>query len=445
MSKKDLAVIILAAGRGSRMKSDLPKTLHHVAGVPMISHVIQAAESLKPVKIVVVLAPNMDEVRPFVEPYDIAIQKKPQGTGDAVKAGLKHLKDFRGDVVVMLGDVPLITPQTLKKLVKAKQDDQYAGLSVLGVQMDDPSGYGRLVTNARGHVMNIVEEKDATKSQKLIDIVNTGLFCVDCFKLEGWIKRLTNNNAQKEYYFTDIPAIAARMGSFCNLAFAGDLDEVRGVNSRGDLAHAEAIMQNRLRARAMDKGVTMIDPMSVILSLDTKFSPDVVIEPNVFFGPGVRVGSGSVIRAFSYIEGTKIGKNTTIGPFARLRPGTEISDEVRIGNFVEVKKSKIGKRSKISHLGYVGDCVMGDDVNFSAGAITVNYDGFEKHQTKIGHGVMVGSNVNLVAPLTIDNGAFVAAGSTITDDVPKDALSIARDNHTIREGWAAEYRKKKKG
>lgn len=443
MSHKELAVIILAAGQGSRMKSDTPKVLHKVAGVPMISHIIQTAESLDPKKIIVVLAPGMDEVEGFVHPHSVAIQKKAQGTADAVKAGLAQLEKFRGDVLVLLGDAPLITAKTLKGLIKAKQSNDEIGLSVLGVELDDPTGYGRILFDENGQVYDIVEEKDASREQKAINVINTGAFCLDCFKLQGWIKRVTNNNAQKEYYFTDIPAIATRLGSVATLAVAKDANEVRGVNSRIDLAEIEQIMQDRLRAEAMSKGVTMIDPKSVTLALDTKFAKDVLIEPNVFFGPGVSVGSGTIIRSFSHIEGAKIGKDVTVGPFARLRPGTELGEEVRIGNFVEVKKSKIGKRSKISHLGYVGDCTMGDDVNFSAGAITVNYDGFEKHQTKIGHGVMIGSNVNLVAPLTIDNGAFVAAGSTITEDVPKDALSISRDVHKIREGWAAEYRKKK--
>lgn len=443
MSKKSLAIVILAAGKGSRMKSDQPKVMHELAGAPMINHLVRTAESLDPKKIVVVLAPGMEQVERAALPHAVAIQKVANGTGGALKAAMPALKGFKGNVLVLLGDAPLITAKTLKGLIKAKDEDSAAGLSVLGVELENPSGYGRLVMDKRKTLSKIVEDKDASAQEKKINVVNSGAFCLDGAKLEGWVKKIKNNNAQGEFYITDLPEIAAKPGILTKVALAKDANEVRGCNSRKELAELEAIVQERLREAVMAKGVTMIDPSTVYLSLDTKIAKDVLIEPNVFFGPNVEVGSGAHIKAFSHLEGAKIGKEATIGPFARLRPGSELGEEVRIGNFVEVKKSKIGKRSKISHLGYVGDAIMGEDVNFSAGAITVNYDGFEKHTTVIGRGVMVGSNVNLVAPLSIDDGAFIAAGSTITEDVPADALSIARDAHKIREGWAAEYRKKK--
>lgn len=441
--EKPLAVVILAAGKGSRMKSDTPKVLHKIAGLAMINHVVNVAESLNPAQIITVLAPDMKDVAQAVASHTVAIQKEANGTGGALRAAMPALKGFKGNVVVLLGDVPLITMKTVRALIKAKGQDVSTGLSVLGVDLPNPSGYGRLVMNKQKILEQIVEEKDATKAQKTITVINSGAFCLDGARLERWVKKLNKNNAQGEYYITDLPAIAAKDKAVTKVAMASDADEVRGCNTRQDLASLEAIMQNRLRDAAMAKGVTMLEPSSVYLSHDTKLGKDVLLEPHIFFGPKVQVAVGTHIKAFSHFEDCKIGKNGNIGPFARLRPGADLAEDVKIGNFVEIKKSKIGKRSKINHLGYVGDTTMGADVNFSAGAITVNYDGFEKHQTIIGDGVMVGSNVNLVAPLSIDNGAFIAAGSTITEDVPADALSIARDAHKIREGWAAEYRKKK--
>ncbi len=444
MSKANLAIVILAAGQGSRMKSDLPKVIHPLAGAPMITHLLRTAEGLAPKKIIVVLSPDMTEVERIVSPHSVALQKQANGTAGALKAAMGHLKDFRGDVLILLGDAPLITLKTLKNLIKTKMDGANVGISVLGVTLENPSGYGRLVMEKSGILNKIVEEKDSSISEKKIKTINAGAFCLDGAKLESWLRKVRSTNAQGEYYITDLPEIAAKEGVITKVALTKDSDEVKGCNSRVDLAALEMIAQNRLRAAAMLKGVTMVDPSTVYLSYDTKIARDVVIEPHVVFGVGVEVASGTYIKAFSYLEGTKVGKDVAIGPFARLRPGADIGEGARIGNFVEIKKSKIGKRSKIGHLAYVGDCLMGEDVNFSAGAITVNYDGFEKHQTLIGKGVMIGSNVNLVAPLCVDDGAFIAAGSTITDDVPADALSIARDAHKIREGWAVEYRKKKK-
>lgn len=440
MSKKQLAVVILAAGMGTRMKSSRPKVMHEVAHLSMVNWVINAAEALKPKKIIVVAGPKMPELEAAVAPCEVVIQKVRNGTAGAVKAALPKLKNFKGDVLILLGDAPLITPKTLKALIKARNG---AGLSVLGTYLDDPSGYGRLVTAKSGTLEKIVEHKDASAVERQIELINTGAFCIDGAQLAKWVGKVKNKNAQKEYYITDLPEIAAKDGVKTKVAITKDATEVMGCNSRLDLAEIEAIAQNRLCDAAMAKGVTMHDPASVYLAHDTKIAADVVIEPHVVFGPGVSVAAGTHIKAFSHFEGTTIGKNVSVGPFARLRPGADIAEDVRIGNFVEVKKSKIGKGSKINHLAYVGDCVMGKAVNFSAGAITVNYDGFDKHQTKIGKGVMVGSNVNLVAPISIGDGAFIAAGSTISKDVPKDALSVAREAAKTIKGWAAKYRKQK--
>lgn len=440
MSKKPLAVIILAAGMGTRMKSSRPKVMHEVAHLPMVNWVINAAQSLKPKKIVVVSGPKMPELEAAAKPHTIAIQKVRNGTAGAVKAALPALKNFKGDVLILLGDAPLITPRTLKKLIKAKDG---AGISVLGTRLDDPSGYGRLVLGDGGVLEKIVEHKDASAAERRIDVINTGAFCVDGKELAGWIGKVNNKNSQKEYYITDLPEIAAKKGIKTKVAITDDPSEVMGCNSRLDLAEIEAVAQNRLCDAAMARGVTMHDPASVYLAHDTKIAQDVIIEPNVVFGPGVSVAAGTHIKAFSHFEGTKIGKNVTVGPFARLRPGADIAEDVKIGNFVEVKKSAIGKGSKINHLAYVGNCEMGEAVNFSAGAITVNYDGFNKHKTKIGKGAMVGSNANLVAPVSIGNGAFIAAGSTITENVPADALGISREEQGVSKGWAKDYRKKK--
>lgn len=442
MNKNDLTIIILAAGKGTRMKSDLPKVLHKVAGLEMVRWVIKTAESLNPSHIIVVSGPDMPELEEAAKPHGTAIQEVRNGTGGAVKAALPHIKKPDSDVVILLGDAPLIQKETIENLVVAKQNGQ-ASLSVLGAQLDDPTGYGRLIENNEGFLEHIVEEKDANDEQRLIDIVNTGAFCVSGKDLESWLDQLQSNNAQNELYFTDIPAIAAKDGHKTAICVTDNQDEILGCNSRTDLAILESIMQERLRLNALEKGVTMIDPASVFLSHDTRIEQDVTIEPNVFFGSGVHVESGVHIKAFCHIEGAKIGRDTVLGPMARLRPGADIGENVKIGNFVEIKKASIGQNSKISHLAYIGDTEMGQNVNFSCGAITVNYDGFDKFKTKIGDNVMIGSNVSLIAPIEIESGAFVAAGSTISKDVPADALSIERNQPQTRAGWASDFRKQK--
>ncbi|MBK6896304.1 MAG: bifunctional UDP-N-acetylglucosamine diphosphorylase/glucosamine-1-phosphate N-acetyltransferase GlmU [Alphaproteobacteria bacterium] len=443
MTKRPLACVILAAGRGVRMKSKKPKVMNELLGWPMIKWLLESVRHLEPERTIVVVGPGMEDLVEAVHPCEAVLQPQQDGTGSALKCAMNLLQKFNGDVLVLLGDTPMISPQTLWNLIQARQQSSDTGIAVLGTELSNPTGYGRLLLDVEGNVAAIREEKDATLPEKMVRLINTGAFCMDGKRLERWLGSLTNRNAQKEYYITDLPEIAARDGYKTRVQITFDADEVRGCNTRADLAALERIAQKRMREHFLERGVTLQDPESVFFHFDTILEEGVVVEPNVYFGPGVEVGEGSRIRAFSHLEGAKIGSKTTVGPFARLRPGTVLGDNVRIGNFVEIKKSTIGDRSKVSHLGYVGDCEMGEDVNFGCGAITVNYDGFEKHTTIIGKGVMVGSNVNLIAPLIIDDGAFIAAGSTITQNVPADALSLSRAKEEVRKGWAATYRQRK--
>ncbi|MGH1404144.1 MAG: bifunctional UDP-N-acetylglucosamine diphosphorylase/glucosamine-1-phosphate N-acetyltransferase GlmU [Alphaproteobacteria bacterium] len=443
VKKKPLAVVILAAGKGTRMKSDKPKVMHNLLGLPMVNWVISAAERLSPDRIIAVVGEDMDDLDLAVQPHKTVVQLSQDGTGSALRCALPLLKGFDGDVLVLLGDTPLISTGTMQALIEARNLDAVTGIAVLGAEMDDPTGYGRLLMNKDGTLNAIREEKDANAKEKKVNIVNTGAFCLDAKRLDRWLGALDNNNAQGEYYITDLPEIAARDDISTRVTLVQDAREVKGCNTRLDLNNLEQIAQQKMREYFIENGVVMQDPASVYLHHDTVIGHGTLVEPNVYFGPKVEVGEDVHIKAFCHFEGAVIGNSTTIGPFARLRPGSDVGQEVRIGNFVEVKKSQIGDRCKISHLGYVGDCIMETDVNFSCGAITVNYDGFEKHQTVIGKGVMVGSNVNLVAPVTLDDGAFIAAGSTITKDVPADSLSVERGEAKVRTGWAALYRKRK--
>ncbi len=439
-----LAVVILAAGKGTRMKSDKPKVMHEVLGLPMVNWILKSVEKLSPQETVVVVGKDMDDLVDAVSPHKTVVQEKQTGTGSALQCALEELKDFSGDVLVLLGDTPLITLETMQGLINARHADDKTGIAVLGVELENPKGYGRLLLSKDGSLKAIREEKDASDEERKIRIVNTGAFCLDAGGAKRWVSELDNTNAQGEYYITDLPEIAHKTdGLKTSVAVTYNPAEVQGCNTRLDLANLEASAQTRLREEFILNGVIMQDPQTVYLHHDTVIGEGTLIEPNVYFGPDVEVGEKVHIKAFCHFEGAVIKNNAIVGPFARLRPGTDVGQDVRIGNFVEIKKSQIGDRSKISHLGYVGDTIMGDDVNFSCGAITVNYDGFQKHQTVIGKGVMVGSNVNLVAPVTLDDGAFIAAGSTITTDVPADSLSVERGKAEVRAGWAVEYRKRK--
>ncbi len=443
-NKNPLAVIILAAGKGTRMKSDKPKVMHEILGLPMINWVINSAQKLSPEKIIVVIGQDMEDLKAAVNPYQTVTQITQNGTGSALKCAMGELKDFKGDIVVLLGDTPLISANTIKELIAARHNnEQQTGIAVLGVKLNNPSGYGRLLMENDGILKTIREEKDASEGEKKINIVNSGVFCLDGTKVNNWLDKLDNNNAQSEYYITDLPEIAARENIKTCVSITNNTAEIKGCNTRLDLNELEQLAQKQMREELITNGVTMQDPSSVYLHHDTQIATGTFIEPNVYFGKKVKVEKNVHIKAFCHFEDALIGENTTIGPFARLRPGAKIGNNVRIGNFVEIKKSEIGDRSKINHLGYVGDCIMGKDVNFSCGAITVNYDGFDKHKTIIGDNVMIGSNVNLIAPINIDDGAFIAAGTTTSINVPDNALSVGRIKSKIIEGWAASYREKK--
>lgn len=442
MTSDKRACIILAAGQGKRMMSARSKILHEVAGQAVLRHVIAAAEQAGAQRIVVVAPPAAAAIAAIAAPHPVAVQDVPRGTGDAVKAALPFLDGFDGDVMILLGDMPLLTAETLRALAAAKGGD---ALAVLGVDFErDPPAFGRLVMKDDGTLARIVEERDATAAEKAITLCNSGAFCVGADILRRYVPLLRDDNAQGEFYITDLPALAAADGLKTRVEIAARKDEVMGVNSRADLAAAEAAMQERLRRRALAGGATLIDPASVYFAHDTVIGRDVVIEPQVFFGTGVVVKDNVTIHAFSHIEGAVIESGAHIGPFARLRPGAAIGAQARVGNFVEIKNATLGAGAKANHLAYIGDADIGAAVNFSCGAITVNYDGFDKHRTIIGDGAFVGCNVNLVAPVTVGAGALVAAGSTITKDVPVDALAVAREKPVIREGWAAARRARKK-
>jgi bifunctional UDP-N-acetylglucosamine pyrophosphorylase/glucosamine-1-phosphate N-acetyltransferase len=438
MKRKDpLAIVILAAGKGTRMKSQLPKVMHKIAGRPMIGWLVEVAESLAPEKIIVVTAPGMDDVAAAVAPHQVAIQKEQKGTGDAVKPALPFLKDFTGKVLILLGDEPFLDKSVLEEMIG------WNGLSVMAVRPLSPKGLGRMIANEDGTLDRIVEEKDATEEQKEIRLCNAGNFCVPSTHLGKWLDQLQANNAQSEFYLTDVPKIAERDG-YLTYVVESDVQWVWGINTRAELAEHERMAQVMLREKAMANGATLIDPNSVYLSFDTVIGKDVVVEPNVYCGPGVKIADNVVIHGFSHLEDVIISENAAIGPFARIRGGAHLKDNVKVGNFVEIKKSVIESGAKMNHLAYIGDAAVGAKSNIGAGTITCNYDGFDKHKTTIGAGVFVGSNSTLVAPVTLEDGSFVAAGSVVTQTVPKDSLILARAQAVIKEGWATIYRNRKK-
>ena len=426
---KDLAVVILAAGKGTRMKSNLSKVMHPIAGKPMIKHIIETAESLQPKKIIVVLAPAMDDVAAEVAPHLTGIQKEQLGTGDALKAAVQTLGDFKGNILVLYGDVPLVSAKSLNALLAHHNSDDF-GATVLAMVPPTPTGYGRIFQNVDGTLARIVEEKDATDEERLVRLSNSGLMVLDGDQLSATLLKLQNKNSQGEYYLVDVPKIMAEEGRKSGV-IRGDYAELRGVNTRAQLAELEMAWQHHKRIEMMDAGVTLLDPNTVYFSPDTKIGNDTVIGQNVVFGAGVTIESGVEIRPFCHIEGATIATGAVIGPFARLRPGADIGQDAKIGNFVEIKNAKIGEGAKANHLGYIGDAELGAHSNFGCGAITVNYDGKKKSKTIIGKNVMVGSNSSLIAPITIADGAYVAAGSTLTHDVEADALVIARARQEV--------------
>jgi bifunctional UDP-N-acetylglucosamine pyrophosphorylase/glucosamine-1-phosphate N-acetyltransferase len=425
--KMPVAVVILAAGQGSRMKSDIPKVLHKVAHAPLLVHAMQCAQSAGAERLVVVTGHGGAAVRAAAQAYDpdtvIVTQSEQLGTAHAVRQAATALADFEGDVIVLYGDTPFIQNDTLKNMLDARQAG--AGVVVLGFQTNDPGRYGRLVTDKTGGLDAIVEAKDATPEQLAITLCNSGVICANRTELFALIDEVGSANASGEYYLTDIVGLARAKGQTC-AAITCHEAETMGVNSRSDLAAADAAFQSRARAENLENGVTMHAPDTVFFAYDTHIGRDAEIEANVVFGPAVTIESNALIRAFSHLEGCHVSQEAIVGPYARLRPGAEIGNGARVGNFVEIKSSQVGEGAKVNHLSYVGDAEIGDAANIGAGTITCNYDGVFKHKTIIGERAFIGSNTALVAPVRVGHDAMTGSGSVVTEDVPDDAMAISR-------------------
>lgn len=435
-SPTPFGAILLAAGKGTRMRSALPKVLHEIAGRPMLGHAIAVARQAGAAEILLVTSPEQDDVRAYADSLNGAlthcIQQDQLGTGDAVAAAFDAAKKHQR-LVVMFGDTPLMRAEVLAGLAH-----HAAELAVLGFEPEDPAAYGRIVTQGETPTQ-IIEFKDADAATRKIGLCNGGAMALSQAALAKYLPQLKNDNAQGEYYLPELVGLAAQDGATTGLVMAKPEDTM-GVDSRAGQAKAEGLMQRRLRQSFLEAGVGMQDPDSVFLSYDTQIDADVVLEPHVKINPGVRIASGTIIKAFTHLEGVDIGKDAQIGPYARLRPGTQVGDEAKIGNFVETKKAIVGKGAKISHLSYIGDAELGHEVNIGAGTITCNYDGYNKHVTKIGAGAFIGSNSSLIAPVQIGKGAYLGSGSAISKDVPDDALVVTRASVREIAGWGAKFR-----
>jgi bifunctional UDP-N-acetylglucosamine pyrophosphorylase/glucosamine-1-phosphate N-acetyltransferase len=438
------AIVVLAAGKGTRMKSALPKVLHKAAGRSLLGHVLTALKPLEAAKTVVVAGPDMQDVAAEAERFapgsKIAIQEERKGTGHAVLMAQDALAGFAGTVIVVYADVPLIRSETLLGL--AVKVNKSTPMAVLGFEAAVPKGYGRLIGGKGNTIKAIREELDATPKERKINLCNSGVIAIDAKTLWAILPKIKPNNAKGEIYLTDLVELVNKAKGKVGFTVCPEA-EVMGVNDRTQLAEVSRLLQRIYRERAMLGGATLVDPETVYFSADTDVGQDVVIEPNVVFGAGVRIGNDVEILANSHIEGAEIGNGARIGPFARLRPGAVIGASAHVGNFVEIKKATLGPGAKANHLTYIGDASVGAKSNIGAGTITCNYDGFDKHKTEIGESVFVGSNTALVAPVKIGDGVNIAAGSVVTRDVPADALAIARGELQLREGWAKRYRELK--
>ncbi len=438
---QSIAVIILAAGKGTRMKSDLHKVLHPIAGRPMLHHLVASAATLHPARTVVVTGAGREQVERAVAPLGIAtaLQAEQLGTGHAVAQARDALAGFEGDVLILYGDVPLVTAATMQRMIDRLHGDDAPAAVVLGFRPADPGAYGRVIADAAGRIDRMVEYKDASDTERAETLCNSGLMAVHSRDLFALLARVGNDNAAGEYYLPDIVMLAATDGRASAVIETGEA-EVAGVNSRGELAAVEGAWQATRRATAMADGATLIAPDTVWFAHDTLLGRDVTIEPKVVFGPGVRIADGAVIHAFSHVEGAVIGEKADVGPFARLRPGADLGAGSRVGNFVEVKKATIGVGAKVNHLSYIGDAEIGARANIGAGTITCNYDGYFKYRTVVGEDAFIGSNSALVAPVSVGSGAIVAAGSVLTRDVDADALALVRPPQVDKPGWAARFR-----
>ena len=452
-----LEVIVLAAGQGKRMRSDLPKVLHPIGGRPLLAHVLDTARALAPKKTLVVHGHGADRVRAtFADaPVEWVLQSEQLGTGHAVQQAMKHASGS-GDVVILYGDVPLVTAESVKRLVEAA----HHGLAVMTTEVEDPKGYGRIVRDADGNVERIVEEKDATSAQRRIREINAGFMALSGKRLAGWLGKIGNRNAQKEYYLTDVVTLAVKEGVRVAAVKVDDAIEVTGVNSKSELAALEREFQRREAKRLMDAGVSLADPARIDVRGKLECGRDVSIDVNCVFegrvrlGDGVRIGPNCVLRdvtlgagtevlPFSHLDDSEVGARCRLGPYARLRPGSNLAEEVHIGNFVEVKASRLAAQSKVNHLSYVGDSEVGARVNVGAGTITCNYDGASKNRTVIEDDCFIGSDTTLVAPVRIARGSYIGAGSTITKDTPAGQLTVARGRQVSIPAWKPPKKKEK--
>ncbi|HLZ00952.1 MAG TPA: bifunctional UDP-N-acetylglucosamine diphosphorylase/glucosamine-1-phosphate N-acetyltransferase GlmU [Bradyrhizobium sp.] len=440
MKGRTSLTVVLAAGEGTRMRSSLPKVLHPVAGQPLLVHVLEAAPHGEGARLAVVIGPDhqavadaVKRIRPDAETF---VQRERLGTAHAVLSARAAIARGTDDLLVAFGDTPLISANTFERMRAPLKEG--AALTVLGFRAADPTGYGRLLMHGK-HLTVIREHADASEDERKVTLCNAGVMAFDGRSALKILDRIGNANAKGEYYLVDAVAIAREQGLEAVVIETSE-DEVRGINTKAQLAEAEAVMQARLRKAAMDAGVTLIAPETVYLSADTQFGRDVTVEPFVVIGPGVSIADGAVIHSFSHLVQSAIGKKASIGPFARLRPGTSVGEGAKIGNFVEAKAATLEAGVKVNHLSYIGDAEIGANTNIGAGTITCNYDGFAKHKTIIGKGAFVGTNSSLVAPVKIGAGAYIGSGSVITRDVPDDAMAVERSQQSIREGGAARYR-----
>ena len=435
----DTAVIILAAGKGTRMNSNRPKVLHEVGNFPLINHCIKTAQSINPHRILTVLGHRQAEIQNVLEnpgnSIEFVIQKEQLGTGHAVSVAIEELSDFDGNLIVLFGDTPFVSAETM---VKIETRSRQADLVILGFHAPDPSGYGRLITN-NNELLKIVEHKDATVEELALNLCNSGVMAGSSLLMKKLLKELDKDNKNNELYLTDCVELAKARGLNCSYLVC-DPKEAVGINSLEQLSLAEKKFQETARNEALKIGIHLVAPETVFFSLDTKIGRDTIVEPNVIFGPGVTVGTGCTIKAFSYLEGCKVSHNCSIGPYARLRPGVDLSEGVKIGNFVEIKNSKVAGDSKINHLSYIGDTEIGENSNIGAGTVTCNYDGFNKHRTVIGENVFIGSNTMLIAPLTVGNNSMTGSGSVITKDIPADSLAIARSEQNNKNSGAKKLK-----
>ena len=439
MTDRPLAAIILAAGQGTRMKSEKHKVLHPIAGKPMLHHLLDTVDSIGVERTVVVVGARREQIEASVEGRNVAIavQTDQLGTGHAVAQAHDALKGFAGDVLILYGDVPMVSAETMRDMIFRLNNGSDPRAVVLGFRPDDAGAYGRIIADDQGEIEKMVEYKDASDVERRVNLCNSGLMAARSTDLFILLDQISNDNAAGEYYLPDIVMLPGQKSAVIEV---DDPAEVAGVNSRAELASVEAAWQQRRREQAMADGVTLIAPDTVWFSHDTAVESDVVIEPNVIFGPGVSIAGGTTIFGHSHIEGATIGADAKVGPFARLRPGAVMEDGSKIGNFVEMKKTVLGKGAKANHLTYLGDAQIGEGANIGAGTITCNYDGYFKYKTVIGKGAFIGSNSALVAPVTIGAGAIVGAGATLTKDVASDDLALVRAEQTVKIGWARKFR-----